>query len=153
MPHPGSKSFPQVSTGWPDGVFHVNCRFCATPAAALPFEGVTENGDAAVTVSAMMVPALADPPVPFTVNEYGPGATDEATLIVTTELLVAGLLPNVPVFPAGQPEAASVTPELNPFTGTMVTVELPVPPAAAEAAVALRLKPGWAPDTDRKSVV
>ena len=136
------KKLPQVSTGWPDGVFHVNCRFCATPAAALPFEGDTAKADAAVTVSPMIVLALADPPVPFTVNEYEPGATDEATLIVTIELLVAGLLPNVPVIPAGQPEAASVTPELNPFTGTMVTVELPVPPAAAEAAVALMVKPG-----------
>ena len=123
-------------------MLQVNCRFCATPAAALPFNGVTLNGDAAFTVNAIVVLALAAPPVPFTVNEYDPGVTVDATLIVTAELLVAGLVPNVPVMPAGQPDAANVTAELKPFTGVTLTVELPVPPELAEADVALRVKLG-----------
>ena len=97
------------------------------------------------TVSAMVVLALSAPLVPFTANEYDPGATPDPTLIVTTELLVAGLVPNVPVIPAGQPEAASVTPELKPFAGVIVTVEVPVPPAFAAVGVALSVKLGEPP--------
>ena len=124
----------------------MNCRFCATPAAALPFGGFTLNGDGAFTVKAIAVLALAAPLVPFTVNEYDPGVTVDATLIVTTELVVAGLVPNVPVMPAGQPDAASVTPELKPFKGVIATVDVPAAVELAEAAVALSVKPGRPPD-------
>ena len=105
------------------------------------------NCDGAFTVNAIIVLALAVPPVPSTVNEYGPGVTVDATLIVTAELLVAGLVPNVPVIPAGQPDAANVTAELKTFTEAIVTVEVPATLELAEAAVALSVKLGWPPDT------
>ena len=62
------------------------------------------------------------------------------TLIVTVEEVPAGFVPNVPVMPAGQLDAASVTAELNPLAGVTVTVDVPLPPAVAVAAVALKLK-------------
>ncbi len=51
-------------------------------------------------------------------------------------------MPKVPVIPAGQFDAARVTPELNPFTGEIVTVEAPVDPTTAVAAAALIVKFG-----------
>jgi hypothetical protein len=66
------------------------------------------------------------------------------TLIVTIDDAVAGFVPKLPVMPVGQPDAASVTAELNPFTAATATVELPVDPAAAVAAVALMVKLGAA---------
>ena len=100
---------------------------------------------AAVTVRAIVVLAESEPLVPFTVSAYEPAATPAATLIVTAELLVAGFVPNVPVMPDGQFEAASVTGELNPLAGFTITVELPLAPACALAAVALSVKPGEPP--------
>ena len=57
---------------------------------------------------------------------------------------VAGFVPNVPVMPAGQPDAASVTAELKPLAGIIVTVDVPVDPTVAVAAVAPRVKLGAA---------
>jgi hypothetical protein len=65
-------------------------------------------------------------------------------LIVTIDDVVAGLVAKVPVMPAGQPDVASVTPELNPFAGVTVTVDVPVDPAVAVAAAALNVKLGGA---------
>ncbi len=48
------------------------------------------------------------------------------------------------VIPVGQLEAASVTAELKPFAGRIVTVDVPVNPTIAVAAVALMLKLGAA---------
>ena len=63
-------------------------------------------------------------------------------MIVTEELAVAGFVPKLPVIPAGQPEVANVTAELNPFTGVTVTVELPADPTTADAGVAPSVKLG-----------
>jgi hypothetical protein len=60
------------------------------------------------------------------------------------EELVAGFVPKVPVMPVGQPDAASVTAELNPLAGAIVTVDAPTDPTVAEAAVALNVKLGGA---------
>jgi hypothetical protein len=57
---------------------------------------------------------------------------------------VAGFVPKLPLMPAGQPEVASVTAELNPFTAVTATVEVPVDPTVAVAAVALIVKLGAA---------
>ena len=57
--------------------------------------------------------------------------------MVTTEDVVAGFVPKVPVMPAGQFEAAKVTVELNPLAGLMVTVD-----AFDAAGVALKVKLG-----------
>ena len=46
--------------------------------------------------------------------------------------------------PAGQADAANVTPELNPFAGFTVTVDVPVDPTFAVTAVAPRVKLGAA---------
>ena len=61
---------------------------------------------------------------------------------MTIDDAVAGFVPNVPVMPAGQPDAASVTAELNPLAGAIVTVDVPVDPTVAVAAVAPRVKLG-----------
>src|SRR5579862_9809232 len=60
--------------------------------------------------------------------------------MVTIDDAVAGFVPNVPVMPAGQPDAASVTAELKPLAGVIVTVDVPVDPTVAVAAVAPRVK-------------
>ncbi len=70
--------------------------------------------------------------------------TLEVTLIVTVEDDVAGFVPNVPVIPAGQFDAASVTAELNPLEGVIVTVEVPADPATAVAAAAVIVNEGAA---------
>ncbi len=57
---------------------------------------------------------------------------------------VAGFVPNVPVMPDGQPNAASVTGELKPLAGVIVTVDVPVDPTIAVTAVAPRVKLGAA---------
>ena len=49
-------------------------------------------------------------------------------------------MPNVPVMPAGHPDAANVTAELKPFAGVTVTVDVPVDPTVAVAALALKVK-------------
>jgi hypothetical protein len=66
----------------------------------------------------------------------------EPTLMVTVEDALAGFAANVAVMPLGQPAAASVTAELNPLAGVMVTVDVPADPAVAAAAVALIVKLG-----------
>jgi hypothetical protein len=65
-------------------------------------------------------------------------------VIVAIEDAVAGLVPNAAVMPDGQFDAASVTGELKPFAGTIVTVDVPVDPTFALAAVALKVKLGAA---------
>ncbi len=65
-------------------------------------------------------------------------------MIVTIEDAVVGFVPNVAVMPVGQFDATSVTAELKPFAGVIETVELPVDPAIAVAAVALMVKLGAA---------
>ena len=62
-------------------------------------------------------------------------------MIVATEEAVAGFVPNVPVMPAGQPDAVRVTEEVEPFAGVIVTMAVPLEPGVAVADVALRLKP------------
>ena len=95
---------------------------------------------AGVTVRAIVVDLVRVPEVPFTVSMYGPAETLAPTLMVTIDDAVAGFVPNVPVMPAGQPDAASVAAELKPLTGVIVTVDVPVDPTAAVAAVAPRVK-------------
>ncbi len=68
--------------------------------------------------------------------------TPAATLIVTRDDAVAGFVPKVPVMPVGQPDVARVTAELKPFAGVTVTVEVPLAPTLAVAAVALSVKLG-----------
>jgi hypothetical protein len=63
-------------------------------------------------------------------------------LIVTVDEEVVGFVPKDAVMPDGQPDAASVTAELKPFAGVRVTVDVPVDPAVAVAAVALSVKLG-----------
>ena len=58
-------------------------------------------------------------------------------MIVTIEDAVAGFVPKVPVMPAGQFDAASVTALLKPLAGVMVTVEVAVDPTTALVEVAL----------------
>ena len=76
------------------------------------------------------------------------------TLIVTIDDAVAGFVPNVPVIPAGQADAVSVTGELKPFAGTTVTVDVPLDPATtAAAALALNVKLGAAVTVNEMAVL
>lgn len=61
-------------------------------------------------------------------------------MIVAIDDPFVGFVPNVPVMPVGQPAVASITPELNPFAGATVTVDVPVDPTFAVAAAALNVK-------------
>ena len=65
-------------------------------------------------------------------------------MIVAIEDAVAGFVPNVPVMPTGQFDAASVTALLKPLAGLMVTVEVPVDPTNALAVVVVIVKLGAA---------
>ena len=114
----------------------------------------TDPDDAAVTVSAMFVLAASAPLTPFTASEYDPGATLAATLMLTLEEAVAGFVPKVPLMPVGHPDAANVTPELKPFAGVTVTVDIPVDPEFAVTAVEFSVKPdaGGIPLTGPKKI-
>ena len=68
-------------------------------------------------------------------------------MTVTNDDAVAGLVPKLAVMPAGQFDAARVTPELKPLAGVTVTVEAPVAPTIAVAEVALNVKLGAPPAT------
>jgi hypothetical protein len=70
--------------------------------------------------------------------------TDPATVIVSSEDEVAGLVENTPVIPAGQLMALSVTAEAKPLLGVTVTVEVPLNPAEIVAAGAASAKLGAA---------
>ena len=63
---------------------------------------------------------------------------------MTVDEPVAGLVPNVPVMPVGQPDAASVTGKVKPLVGVTVTVDVPADPWVTVAAVALIVKLGAA---------
>ncbi len=65
-------------------------------------------------------------------------------MMVRVEEAVAGFVPKVPVMPVGQLDVESVTGELKPFAGVIVTIDVPVDPAVAVAAVALIVKLGAA---------
>ena len=65
-------------------------------------------------------------------------------MIVKVEDAVAGFVPNVPVMPAGQFDAARVTALLKPSAGVTLTVDVPEDPTTAEAPVAPRAKLGAA---------
>ena len=80
------------------------------------------------------------PETPFTTSEYWLTGTLEATLMVTMDKPVAGFVPNVPVIPAGQLEVDSVTGELNPPSGLMTSVEVPLPAKGTFTPVAPMVK-------------
>ena len=65
-------------------------------------------------------------------------------MIVTVDAVVAGLVPKLAVMPTGKLDAASVTAELKPFSGAIVTFDVPAKPATAVADGALSEKLGAA---------
>jgi hypothetical protein len=73
--------------------------------------------------------------------------------MVTIEDEVAGLVPKIPVIPGGQADAARVTPELKPYKGLTVTVDVPVDPADTVAPVAFKAKLGCAVTVSEMTVV
>ena len=124
-----------------------------TVAVELPLEPETavaaladnvKLGEGAVTESAIVVLAVSAPLVPLIVREYEPGTTEDATLIVTADVPVVGLVPNTPVIPTGQLAATRVTAPLNPPAAVTVTVDAPLAPAATPAAVDDKVKLGTA---------
>jgi hypothetical protein len=64
-----------------------------------------------------------DPPVPVTVNGYGPKRVEPLTTILSVDVLPeAGLGVNVGVVPAGSPLMVKATGALNPPVRVIVTV-------------------------------
>ena len=89
------------------------------------------NAGEGVTVKAIIAEAFSTPDVPLIVTVTGParGAALLA-LSVSTLVLVAGLVANVPVTPVGKPLTESVTAALNPLLGVTVIVSVVMPPSA-----------------------
>jgi hypothetical protein len=125
----------------------VTAEFPAEPAVAVADVAARVKLGCGPVFTAKAILVLADnvPLVPLTGSEYEPGATFAATLIVATEEAVAGFVPNDPVMPAGHPVVERVTPELKPFAGFTLTVDVPVAPGFTDAAVELRVKLGRGP--------
>lgn len=100
----------------------------------------------AFTVRLMVVVWVSDPETPVTVTVAGPVVAVELALSVRTLLDVVGLVPNVAVTPAGNPDAESVTDPVNPFSGFTVMVLLPLLPCVTvnEAGEADNVKSGVA---------
>jgi hypothetical protein len=93
-----------------------------------------------VTVRTKVVVAFFEPLLPLTVRVMTLSPTLESTLMVSTEVLFAGLVANVPVMPSGHPVRDNVTGALKPLAGLMVMVEAPEPPRWMAAAVAVSVK-------------
>jgi hypothetical protein len=91
-------------------------------------EGLSVKLGGAVTVSVMVVVAVALPDVPVMVIGYVPAMVVEATANVTTLVVVAGLVPNVAVTPLGKPDAARVTLPVNGLISVTVMVSVPLAP-------------------------
>jgi hypothetical protein len=99
-------------------------------------EAVSLKLDAAVTVSAIVVDAVSVPEVPVIVTVDVPAVAVLLAVSVSTLLPVAGLVPNVAVTPAGNPDAARVTLPLNGLTSVIPIVSVPLAPGAIETALA-----------------
>src|ERR1700722_302601 len=103
----------------------------------VPCVTVTEVGDAAIvkffvavalTVSATDVVAVKLPEVPVMVTVDVPVVAVALAVRVSTLVPVVGLVPNVAVTPLGNPDAASVTLPVNPFTSVTEMVLVPLLP-------------------------
>src|SRR5690242_15544661 len=94
------------------------------PGGGAPTARVT----AIVVLAVRAVPPLV--PLPEMVSMKEPAAVALAADTVTTLLLVAGLVPNVTVTPAGMPEALNVTGPVNPPESATVMVSVAAPPTA-----------------------
>src|ERR1039457_3186213 len=70
-----------------------------------------------VTVRTKVVVAFFEPLLPLTVRVMTLSPTLESTLMVSTEVLFAGLVANVPVMPSGHPVRDNVTGALKPLAG------------------------------------
>ena len=139
----------------PCGSVYTNVIVCAALTAIVEFAGVTDTAyggcgpdEGAVTVNATLAVADALPPVPPTLRLYVPVATELPTLMIALDVHgdpFTGFGLNVPVIPDGHPIVLSVTAELNPFTGVIVTCDVPVDPRTTLAAAAVIVKLGVAP--------
>ena len=118
----------------------------------LPWATVTTFGKAArlkppnaSTVSEIVVVSTRLPEVPVMVTVAVPTFAVLLAVSVRTLLEVAGFGLNDAVTPFGNPEATSVTLPVNPFTGVMVMVLVPLAPFFAMVTAlddGERLKPG-----------
>jgi hypothetical protein len=91
-------------------------------------EGFSVKLPAVVTVRAMVVVSVSEPEVPVTVTVAVPAVAALLALSVNTLVVVVGLVANVAVTPAGNPDAARVAEPVNPFTSVTVIVSLPLAP-------------------------
>jgi hypothetical protein len=95
-------------------------------------------------VKAIVVLAVRLPEVPLIVTVAVPLAAVPLAVSVSTLAPVVGLVPNAAVTPLGRPDAANVTPPVNPFLPATVIVVFPEAPwtTAKEAGEALKVKLG-----------
>ena len=98
---------------------------------------MTEAGDAATekfgvavefTVRASVVDAVKLPEVPVIFTVADPVVAVLLAVSVRTLVPVVGFVPNAAVTPLGRPDAARVTPPVNPPTSVTVIVLVPLPP-------------------------
>ncbi len=82
------------------------------------------------------------PLVPVMVTVAGPAVAFAAAVNVTVLVAVAGLGLIVAVTPVGKVPRANITLPVNPATGVIVTVLVPIPPCATVAFVADKVKSG-----------
>ena len=86
-----------------------------------------------LTVRAIVVVAVSVPDVPVMVSVEVPAADVLPAVSVSTLVPVVGLVPNAAVTPLGKPDAARVTPAVNPPTSVTVIVSVALPPWARDS--------------------
>jgi hypothetical protein len=110
----------------------VEPRVTATEAA----DGARAKLPAPVIVTEIVVDAVSVPDVPVIVTIAVPAAAVLLAVSVSALPPVAGLVPNMAVTPAGNPDAARVTLPLNGLTSAMLIVSVPLAPGAMDTALA-----------------
>ena len=114
---------------------------------------MSEAGEAAsvkpcaeLTVRAIVVDAVKLPDVPSIVIVAVPAIAVALAVRVSTQLPDVGLVANLALTPPGNPDAASVTLPVNPFTPFTVMAAVPEPPRkmVSKAGAAPRVKLGAA---------
>jgi hypothetical protein len=118
-------------------------------------EGASVKLGAEVTTNAMVVVSASVPEVPVMVTVAVPAAAVLLLVSVSTLVDVVGLGAKEAVTPVGNPDTASVTLPVNPFTSVTVMVSVSLLPAAIEsdAAEGVSVKLGAAVTVNGKVMV
>jgi len=110
--------------------------------------------EAALTVSAMVVVAVNEPEVPVMVTVADAVVAVLLAVSVSTLDPVVGFVPNDAVTPLGKPDAARVTPPVNPPTSVTLIVLVPLLPCVTDKLLgeAARVKL-WVPEVGARRLI